>query len=237
MKLPSVGWLSTETTCQLTVSVPGGSGFSPTCSWSAPPGGTRAGGVVAGLRSGDKAKQAALSPAARRGLALFVGAGNCELCHSGPAFSDGQFHNLGLPLLPGEAADPGRGAGIALVKADIFNAAGGFSDDPKGEARQRLEFLPEAKSQLGAFKTPGLRNVALAAPYMHDGRFASLSEVLQFYAQGKAASHGRLVGEREATVDLVPRLSAAQIDDLSAFLQSLTGKTLPEALTRPPSQP
>jgi cytochrome c peroxidase len=192
---------------------------------------------VAGLKSGDPTKQAALSPSARRGLLLFIGAGNCELCHSGPAFSDGQFHNLGLPLLPGEAADPGRAAGIALVKADIFNDAGAFSDRPKGEAQQRLEFLPEPKSQLGAFKTPGLRNVAVTGPYMHDGRFSTLEQVLQFYAQGRAASRGRLVGEREATVDLVPHLSAAQIDDLVAFLQSLTGAPLPPAPTHPPPRP
>jgi cytochrome c peroxidase len=193
---------------------------------------------VVGLRTGDRAKLRALSPAARRGLGLFVGAANCELCHSGPAFSDGQFHNLGLPLLPGETVDAGRAAGIALVKADIFNAAGLFSDaPPDAEARQRLDFLPAAKSQLGAFKTPGLRDVALTAPYMHDGRFATLSQVLRFYAQGRAASRGQFVGEREATLDLVPRLGASQIADLVAFLQSLTGQPLPGALTEAPARP
>lgn len=192
---------------------------------------------VAGLRSGDAAKERAISVAAKRGLRLFVGAANCELCHAGPTFSDGQFHNLGLPLLPGEAPDRGRADGIAKVRADVFNAAGPFGDMPAAEAKQQLEFLPAPQSQLGAFKTPTLRNVALTGPYMHDGRFATLAQVMQFYAQGAAASRGRLVGEREATANLVPPLTAAQQADLIAFLDTLTGKPLPASLTAPPPRP
>jgi cytochrome c peroxidase len=192
---------------------------------------------VAGLRSGDTAKLAAIPAAAKRGIKLFVGAGNCELCHAGPTFSDGQFHNLGLPLLPGKAPDRGRADGIVQVRADIFNAAGPFSDTPPAEAKQQLEFLPAPESQLGAFKTPTLRNVALTSPYMHDGRFATLAQVMQFYAQGAAASHGRLVGTREATANLVPRLTPAQQADLIAFLDTLTGEPLSASLTAPPSRP
>ena len=189
---------------------------------------------VEGLRTGDPAKEAALSPAAARGLKLFVGAANCHTCHTGPALSDGEFHNLGLPLLPGEEPDRGRAAGMTLLHADIFNAAGPFSDEPTEIAKQRLETLPPPKSQLGAFKTPSLRNVALSAPYMHDGRFATLPEVLEFYAQGKPASHGRLVGTRDLTLNLVPRLTPEQRSDLVAFLGALTGAPLPAALTEPP---
>jgi cytochrome c peroxidase len=190
-----------------------------------------------GLRAGDPQKQAALSPAAVRGLNLFVGAANCALCHTGPALSDGEFHDLGLPLLPGAEEDRGRAAGLAALRADVFNAAGPFSDDPTSAAKRRLEFLPPPQSQLGAFKTPTLRNVALTAPYMHDGRFATLPQVVEFYAQGRAASHGRLVGTREATLNLVPRLTPAQSADLVAFLEALTGAPLPPALTEPPPRP
>ncbi len=172
-----------------------------------------------------------------RGLKLFVGAANCAACHTGPALSDGEFHNLGLPLLPGEEPDRGRAGGIAPLRADIFNAAGTFSDDPTGTVARRLEFLAPQQSQLGAFKTPTLRNVALTAPYMHDGRFANLAAVLEFYAQGKAASRGRLVGAREATLNLVPHLSAAQSAELVAFLVALTGAPPPAALTEPPPRP
>ena len=192
---------------------------------------------VDGLRTGDPAKQGALSPAAARGLKLFVGAAHCAACHTGPSLSDGEFHNLGLPLLPGEAPDGGRVDGIALLRADIFNVAGPFTDDPAGTAKRRLRFLPPPQSQLGAFKTPSLRNVALTAPYMHDGRFATLPQVLEFYAQGKAASHGRLVGAREVTLTLVPRLTPTQSADLVAFLMALTGAPPPPALTEPPPEP
>lgn len=192
---------------------------------------------VAGLRTDDPVKEQAISAAAKRGLKFFVGAGNCDLCHSGPLFSDGQFHNLGLPVLPGEQPGLGRANGIRLLRADIFNGAGAFSDDPSGLAKQKIEFLPSPESQLGAFKTPSLRNIALTAPYMHDGRFATLPQVMHFYAEGAAASHGRLVGKREATANLVPHLATAQQSDLIAFLNTLTGAPLPRSLTEPQPQP
>ena len=81
-----------------------------------------------------------------------------------------------------------------------------------------------------------MRNVALTAPYMHDGRFATLPEVLEFYAQGKPASHGRLIGTRDANLALVPPLAPDQRADLVAFLMALTGAP-PPALTEPPREP
>ena len=126
---------------------------------------------------------------------------------------------------------------MTLLRADTFNAAGPFSDEATGTAKQRLGFLPPAQSQLGAFKTPSLRNVALTAPYMHDGRFATLPEVLEFYAQGKAASHVRPIGTRDANLALVPPLTADQRADLVAFLMALTGAPPPAALTEPPHEP
>jgi cytochrome c peroxidase len=192
---------------------------------------------VAGLKNHDPGELAVLSPAARRGLSLFVGAAHCDLCHAGPDFSDGEFHDIALPLLPDEAPDGGRAAGIRELEANPFNSAGPYSDDPDGPAKQRLTFLPPPDSQLGKFKTPTLRNVALTGPYMHDGRMATLRQVLQFYADGKAASHGHVVGKREATLDVIPHLTQAQISDLVAFLDSLTGAPLPAALTRKPPSP
>jgi len=192
---------------------------------------------VAALKSGQPAAAHALSPAARRGLKLFVGAGNCVLCHPGPTFSDNQFHNVGLPLLPNTPVDTGRAGGIRAVQADPFNATGEYSDQRTGAVSDHLAYLPSPQSQLGAFKTPSLRNVALTAPYMHDGRFATLEQVMDFYARGKAASRGRLVGVREATVDLVPPLSAQDQADLIAFLQTLTSPALPRELTEPPAAP
>lgn len=192
---------------------------------------------VKALKAGNVAGEGAISAAAKRGLKLFVDTAHCNLCHSGPLLSDGQFHNLGLPVLPGEKPDPGRALGMAEVKASIFNGIGPFSDDPNGLAKEKLEFLPSPKTALGTFKTPSLRNVARTAPYMHDGRFATLDQVIEFYAEGKAASKGRLVGQREKTLGLIPHLTANQIDDLVAFLKELDSAPLPPALTRPPAAP
>jgi cytochrome c peroxidase len=186
---------------------------------------------VEGLKTDDRTKLAMLSPAAKRGLKLFVGAGHCDLCHSGPDFSDGEFHNIGLPVLPWEEPDTGRAAGITELRADPFNGIGRFSDDPSA-AKDKLAYLPSPETQLGAFKTPSLRNVALTAPYMHDGRFKTLRDVLEFYAQGEAASHGKLVGRREETLALIPHFTASQVSDLIAFLERLDSAPPSLALAR-----
>jgi cytochrome c peroxidase len=193
---------------------------------------------VAGLKRHDPTSRNAISPAARRGLKLFVGAGRCELCHSGPAFTDGQFHNLGLPLLPGHAADSGRADGIRLLQGDPFNGVGHFSDaSGSSDTSSRLSFLPDPASQLGAFKTPTLRNVALTAPYMHDGRFTNLEQVVGFYGRSRLTNRDQQVGMREKTVDLVPHLTRPQQADLVAFLRTLTSPPLPSALTHAPAHP
>jgi cytochrome c peroxidase len=189
------------------------------------------------LQSGDRAGQTLLSASAKRGLKLFVGRGHCDLCHSGPDFTDGQFHNVGLPVLAGMQADPGRAEGIRALKANPFNAAGRYSDQPHGPAAKRLAFLPAPKDMLGAFKTPSLRNVARTAPYLHDGRFATLRQVVQFYADGKKAGRGKLIGEREGTLDLIPHFTPAEVGDLVAFLKTLNSAALPPALTRRPAAP
>ena len=190
---------------------------------------------VTALKRGDRLAQRDLSPAAIRGLKLFVGAARCELCHSGPTFSDGQFHNLGLAA----AQDPGRAVGIRLLHADPFNSGGAFSDAPyESSRRDRLSFLPDPNSQLGAFKTPSLREVSRTTPYMHDGRFASLEQVLSFYAgDAPLRPHGATAAQRERTLDLIPRLNPAQKLDLVAFLCALTGPALPADLTHAPAHP
>jgi len=190
---------------------------------------------VDALKRGDRIRQRVLSATAKRGLQLFVGAAHCDLCHSGPLFADGQFHNLGLA----PPADTGRAGGIRLLRADPFNAAGAFSDAPyAGSRRDRLTFLPEPNTQLGAFKTPSLREVSRTTPYMHDGSFNDLGQVMRFYAgEATARRSGTTAGEREGTLDLVPHLTSAQQLDLIAFLRTLTGAALPADLTRAPTRP
>jgi cytochrome c peroxidase len=184
---------------------------------------------VEGWREDDAAKQAALSPAARRGLKLFLGRGNCRTCHTGPTFSDGEFHSI---VLPTGAFDPGRLAGIELVKKDEFGAGGAYSDRTDGTRAQYVRFLSRAPHAQGQFKTPTLRNVARTAPYMHDGSLATLPDVLAHYSKlenrSEAAPH-------QETILAPLALTADESADLIAFLESLTDESLPEALLRPPA--
>ena len=182
---------------------------------------------VAALRQGRVPDASAMiSEAAQRGLELFTGRGRCVLCHAGPTFSDGEFHNIGLPA----AFDQGRFEGILEVRDDRFNGLGALSDDRSPETNIKLRYLVVKPNHLGEFKTPTLRNVAQTAPYMHDGRFATLRDVLDFYSD---LPDQPVFGHREETLQ-AGHFTEEEKADLEAFLQSLTGAPLHESLTRPP---
>ncbi|MBW7906881.1 MAG: hypothetical protein H3C42_15105 [Phycisphaerae bacterium] len=187
-----------------------------------------------GLATGDVEKQAALSPAAQRGLRLFLGRGNCRLCHSGPNFSDGEFHNVRVPPLGGGAPkDAGRYDGLRALLANPFNARGEFSDQRDGPAAGRLALLERRPSDWGLFKTPTLRNVALTAPYMHQGQFDTLQRVIEHYSTFNDALPA---GHHEVDRTLEPlRLTPGEAADLLAFLESLTDVAIDPALLRPPA--
>lgn len=178
---------------------------------------------VDGVRTGDEEKIRALDASAQRGLALFVGRAGCTLCHTGPLFSDFEFHNLAIPDAP---YDIGRTLGVLRVLSDPMNAMGAFSDDDTGPRATRLSFLASTPEQDGQLKTPTLRNVALTAPYMHDGSLATLEDVVRFYSELPGAA---VVGHREDS--LIPlALEDAEVADLVAFLRSLTDAAAIEAL-------
>ena len=154
---------------------------------------------------GDKK---ALSPAAQRGLKLFLNQkkGNCSVCHvigkRYALFTDNKFHNIG-------------------VGADT---SGNFED--VGRYVQT-----KSASDMGAFKTPTLRNIAKTAPYMHDGSLATLKDVVDHYVGG-GTSNPHLDKEIHALAFLTFNERA----DLKAFLESLTG-TLPPNVGPPEDLP
>lgn len=190
---------------------------------------------VEGLRENDAAKRRALSPAAQRGLRLFIGKGECRVCHAGPNFTDAEFHDVRVPPLDGgQPTDPGRYRGIGLLRASPFNAAGAFAAPADGRAAGRLEFLADAPHLWGAFKTPSLRNVALTAPYMHQGQFDSLARVIDYYS----TLRGALPPDHHDETILVPRhFSGRQRLDLLEFLKSLTDTDIDPALLKAPESP
>jgi cytochrome c peroxidase len=162
--------------------------------------------------------------AAQRGLKLFVGRGGCINCHHGGELTDREFHNIGLTDDTGIFNDPGRFDGIRLVRQDPFNAAGPFTDHRAESATFGLRHLAERQEAWGEFKTPTLRNIAKTAPYMHDGRFATLADVLDFYSTLKGAV---VTGaDRQHLKPL--NLDQRERDDLTAFLETLTAEDPPK---------
>lgn len=160
----------------------------------------------------------AISPAAQRGAALFVGKAKCVDCHSGPFMTDEDFHNVGLvPEVVQQAFvdsdDHGAAKGIAAALADPLNTKGEFSDGDDG----RLPASVDPKLE-GAFKTPGLRCVSKRPTFMHTGQIPTLAKVIDFFDKGGVSSG--YPGTREI---VALGLSTSEKADLLAFLQALDG--------------
>lgn len=187
---------------------------------------------VEGLGDGDPRKLAALSASAQRGFAVFAGKGACHVCHDGPTFSDLEFHTNRVPTA--EGVDPGRALGVLQLKADPFNGAGEFADDGGARAERKLAITPRGWHVPGEFKTPSLRNVAVTAPYMHEGQMATLEEVVRFYSTLEGAAPPDPKGEK---LIRAVQLSEQEQADLIAFLESLTDESLTPTLRAPPPSP
>lgn len=191
---------------------------------------------VEALREGDEQGLDAISEEAREGLRIFVDDGNCVDCHTGPQMTNLEFHNLGLSArdwMP-DPPDVGRSGGIEELLGSDFSAAGPHSDAPDSEAARLLDFLPEPGFDTdGAFKTPGLRNVAERAPFMHGGHLGSLEESIDFYSD---LQEDPPVGLRDPLLQQL-NLTGADTDALVAFMEALTGQPLAEDLTRAPEAP
>lgn len=171
----------------------------------------------------------ALGAEAERGYALFLRLG-CEQCHRAGAkdalFSDGLFHDTGVQA----RSDAARGEGAA------FTLVPGLEARLDAPTLRRIG-LPDAPdlgrwevthdpADLRAFRTPSLRNVALTAPYMHDGSLATLEDVLDHYARGGTPS------DPQQDPRIRPfALDGADRAALLAFLRSLTSPDVP-ALAR-----
>jgi cytochrome c peroxidase len=171
------------------------------------------------LARGDEPAQARYPHAAKRGLRLFVGRGNCFVCHSGPNFSNGEFHDNGVPFFirPG-VVDPGRYDGIRNVRTSPFNLLGRYNDDRSRVTAQTTRHVQLEHRNWGEFRTPSLRNVAVTAPYMHDGRFPTLRDVLRHYSE---LDEDRLHADGERILRRL-NLTPGEMSDLLAFLETLT---------------
>jgi cytochrome c peroxidase len=167
------------------------------------------------VAAGDVSGQQILSPQETRGLRVFLTRGNCVTCHNGPLLTDHDFHNTGVRS--SGPPDRGRYEGIRRLLRDEFNCLGPYSD-AKPEQCTELQFLTaDDKSQIGSFRTPGLRNVALRAPYMHAGQLGTLEEVVRHYMRRKGVKSWGSKGR------IAIHLEESDVPDLVAFLGTLTG--------------
>lgn len=172
------------------------------------------------LARDDRAAAARYPLAAQRGLKIFVGKGNCSFCHFGPAFTNGEFADVGISYFVAKGrVDSGRHGGIKELRADRFNLLGPYNDDPTGTAASKTRHVASQHRNFGEFKVPGLRNVARTAPYMHNGSLATLRDVVLHYSD---LNEERLHADGERILRPL-KLSPREVDDLVAFLESLTG--------------
>jgi len=162
---------------------------------------------------------AALTAREQAGFDVFVGKAGCVSCHSGPFFSDQEFHNLGLAdgtTRAGIFNGNDRGAALDLVRAasDSLGVTGKYSDGDDGRLPPDVGADHE-----GAFRTPTLRCVGGRPSFMHSGLLATLSDVVAFFDRG-GDPRGSYVGE---SVLSPLGLTDQEKADLVSFLKALEG--------------
>lgn len=169
------------------------------------------------LLANDRDAMARYPASAQRGLKIFIGRGRCSLCHFGAKFSNGEFGDIGIPYFTDDGVDAGRYRGIQQLKANPYNRLGEFNDGDAAQNAIASSRVRLTQRNWGEFKVPGLRGVAVTAPYMHDGSLATLRDVVEHYSN---PDEERLHSDGEKILRPLD-LSDAEIDDLVSFLQSL----------------
>ena len=167
----------------------------------------------------------ALTPQQKSGYEIFINNGRCVSCHlieqTQALFTDNRFHNIGVgindiqkevPQLAGEFLKANETAEEIDVKV--------LTDKRTSELGRFA--LTQSFDDLGSFKTPTLRNIALTAPYMHDGSIETLREVVVHYNNGGVTLENDPVNDFLSGGIRPLILSDEEIDDLVAFMEALT---------------
>ena len=171
------------------------------------------------LARGDSGGVAAYPAAAKRGLQIFLGKGACSLCHFGPTFSNGEFDEIGIDyFISDREVDSGRYDGIRRLHASPYTLLGAFNDDPNRGTATSTRHVALQHRNFGTFRVPTLRNLTRTAPYMHNGSLATLRDVVRHYSE---INPDRLHADGQKALKPL-NLSDAEIDDLVAFLESLS---------------
>ena len=171
------------------------------------------------LARGDRQEAAQYSQPAQRGLKIFIGKGACNTCHFGPNFTNNEFADTGISYFiePGRV-DAGRHGGIQKLNASPYNLLSRWSDDPARSTATSTRHVEPEQRNFGEFKVPTLRNAVLNAPYMHDGSFATLREVIRHYSE---LNEERLHADGQNILKPL-RLTPDESNDLLVFLESVS---------------
>ena len=174
----------------------------------------------------------AVDESAKRGFGIFSGKGQCIVCHTiekeHALFTDQKFHNTGLGFLVSFNKDSDEASKTTRVQlapgvfVDVSNEKIASVSQQKLPNDLGLYRVTENPNDRWRFRTQSLRNVELTAPYMHNGKFDTLREVIDFY------DRGGIPNELLSPLIFPLDLSEQEKQDLEAFLLSLTGSTIPE---------
>lgn len=171
---------------------------------------------------GDKK---AMTPAQIRGFQVFMGQGRCVSCHTveqdQALFTDNRFHNIGIGINQMQKDVPRLADKFLKAKTQGGNVDKAVLSDPKTSNLGRFA-VTDALDDMGSFKTSTLRNIAMTAPYMHDGSLKTLKEVVVHYNNGGVTKKGDRVNDFLSGGIRPLNLSERQISDLVAFMGALT---------------
>ena len=171
---------------------------------------------------GDKA---ALSEQQVRGMDLFNGKAGCIQCHNGALATDEHYYNIGVPPSTRWEED-----GLAQVTFRFELYAKGSNEElyRTAKADPGLYFRSKNEWDKGKFRTPSLRYTMHTAPYMHNGAFYTMEEVVDFYDKGGFDADGRTSGWPKTKTALIKPLglSDEEKEDLIAFLEALSGDAI-----------
>jgi cytochrome c peroxidase len=169
--------------------------------------------------------KSAMSEAAVRGFQVFLADGRCVSCHTieqdHALFTDNRFHNIGVGINRIQDRVGENAPAFLRRKPEGIDVDKTVLSDPASSELGRFA-VTDGLDELGAFKTPTLRNVAVTAPYMHDGSVATLRDVVVHYNNGGVTNKGDKVNDFLSGGIRPLNLTEQQIDDLVAFMEALT---------------
>lgn len=171
----------------------------------------------------------ALTPAQKRGFDLFVNKGRCVSCHvieqTTALFTDNRFHNIGVGITAIQKDAPDLAREFLKAKRTAAEVDAVVLTDKRSSELGRVAVSREF-DDIGSFKTSTVRNIALTAPYMHDGSMKTLREVVVHYNNGGITKKTDRVNDFLSGGIRPLDLTEREIDDLVAFLEALTSAEL-----------